>query len=141
MAPQNRLAKLATMLYAAFGVPLLFYTLALTGKQLAQSTLNSLLIIRHYCFSLPVHYLCCACNPYLCFRLLSWCCCCCCCSYLFCPSDNKREKKYHDKNRAPKLRLRRRFGRLSDRETGANQTAYVINVQNEPSTRRGKLMN
>lgn len=48
--------------------------------------MNPLLIVRHYCFSLPFHYLCCSCNLSICkcFKWLAWCCCCCCCCNFLC---------------------------------------------------------
>lgn len=75
---------------------------------MAHSTLNAVLIFRHYCCSLPFHYLCCCCNLYTCFRWLAWCCCCCCCTYLCCLNSEDRNKaKCCDKKNAPKLRLKR----------------------------------
>lgn len=97
------------MLYGLFGLPLLLLSVARLGRKLAKLSLNGLLIIRHYFFSLPVHYLCCACNPFLCCRWLSWCCCCCCCSYLCCSiCKNKNDAKCCDIGKAPKLSLRLR---------------------------------
>lgn len=99
------MGKLATVFYGTLGIPLLFYTIARTGNQLAESAANSLLILRHYCISLPLHYLCCSCfNPYQCLRLISWLCCCCCCSYLCC-KPNRDKRKCCDTSRAPKLKL------------------------------------
>ena len=124
-----------TMLYGALGIPLLFYTVSQTGKQLAHSGLNILLILRHYCFSLPVHYLCCSCNPYLCLRWLSWCCCCC-CSYLCCLSGKNKTKCCNNKG-APELKLasssiqrRTRGGATGAVYRQPIQTAYVIDVNN-----------
>lgn len=81
-------------------------TVTKTGNHLAHSTLNTILIVRHYCFSIPIHYLCCSCNLYLCFRWLSWCCCCCCCSYIFCLTSDKDKGKCCDSRNAPKLKLK-----------------------------------
>jgi hypothetical protein len=87
-------------------VPLLLVTVAKSGQHLALASLNALLVLRHYCFALPIHYLCCSCNLFVCLRWLSWCCCCCCCNYLCCLADNKQ--KCCDSRSAPKLKLHHR---------------------------------
>lgn len=107
-SPPSATGKLATVLLGSLGIPLLLFSVFHSGKQLAATTLNSLLIVRHYCFSLPIHYLCCSCNLILCLRVLSWCCCCCCCFSYLCLAGKRRKRKFCDKRRAPKLCLRKR---------------------------------
>lgn len=87
---------------------------------MAHSTLNTILVVRHYCFSIPIHYLCCSCNLYLCFRWLSWCCCCCCCTYLCCLTSGKDKAKCCDSKSAPKLKLEKR---RKERSGGSRSTS------------------
>lgn len=132
---------MATILYGSLGIPLLLFTVTKSGLQVAQSSLNGLLVVRHFCFRLPLHYLCSLCNLCLWLRLLSWCCCCCCCSYLLCHLFERRQRKKNGGERtkrapgccgghreAPKLRLRPPGGAGESQKAHhqQHQSAYVI---------------
>lgn len=127
--PRSTTGKLATIFYGSLGIPLLFYTLARSGHSLARNSINCLLVLRHYCLSLPLHYLCCSCNLFACLRWLSWCCCCCCCSYLCCMDSSKQ--KCCDSSRAPKLKLAKR------RESGSRRKRRGRRRNQERDERQG----
>lgn len=151
--------KLATIFYGSIGIPLLVLTVAKSGHQLAYSSLNSLIVVRHYCFSLPAHYLCCSCNMFSCLKtVLSWCCCCCCCfSFLRCllrnhsrPRSPTAAKKSRPDKR-PRLRLLRhrppegatestKSTPAADNELALQQSRspYVIGFNVDPNQRTGK---
>ena len=127
---------MATVLYGMVGVPLLLLTVAKTGRSLAEHSLNPLLVLRHYCFALPLHFLCCWLGLFACLGWLVRLCCCCCCCFrpCCCPSSDSGKPAAGAKTRRaarkcccdgqapPKLLLRPRHQQVAQPHTVSSST-------------------